>query len=63
MSNERWAVVEQAGFVNERVIHNCTSYDDACCALHEQYSSPEIDELHVSIMKWDAEQGDWTTEY
>ena len=61
--SEKWAVVEQAGFTDERVASTWSTYDDACCALHEQYMPSEIEELPVYIMKWDAEQSYWTMEY
>ena len=62
MINEKWAVVEEAGFANERIVLTCETYDDAC-AFYEQYMSSEIEELHVDIMKWDDETQSWTTEY
>ena len=61
--SEKWAVVEQAGFVNERVTSTWSTYDDAWCAYQEQYTASERDELYVDIMKWDDEAQDWTTEY
>ena len=60
---EKWAVVEQAGFTNEHVTSEWSTYDDAWCAYQEQYSESERAELHVDVMKWDDEAQDWTTEY
>ena len=60
---EKWAVVEQAGFTNERVVSTWSTYDDAQCAMQEQYTDSEREELDVDIMKWDDEAQDWTTEY
>ena len=63
MKTKPSAVVQNAGYTNERVISTWDNYDDAECALGELYTFEEREELHVDIMKWDAEQGDWTTEY
>ena len=60
---EKWAVVEQAGFTNERVVSTWSTYDDAYCSFIEQYTAWERGELHVDIMKWDEKENDWTTEY
>ena len=60
---EKWAVVEHAGFTNERVTSESSTYDDAWCAYQERYSESEREELNVDIMKWDDEEQDWTTEY
>ena len=60
---EKWAVVEQAGFTNERVVSTWSTYDDAYCSCIEQYTPWERDELRVDVMKWDDKEQDWTTEY
>ena len=60
---EKWAVVEQAGFVNERIVSTWSTYDDAWCAYQEQYSESERAELRVDVMKWDDETQGWTWEY
>ena len=60
---EKWAVVEQASFTNERVVSTWSTYDDAYCSCIEQYTAWERDELNVDIMKWDDKEQDWTTEY
>lgn len=62
-TSDSWAVVQNAGFANEKVISTWSSYDDAMCAMMEHYTWEELDELNVDVMKWDAEQGDWSTEY
>lgn len=61
--DKEWAVVEHAGFTNERVVSTWSTYDDAWCAYQEQYTDSERDELFVDIMKWDDEAQDWTWEY
>lgn len=63
MKTDSWAVVEQAGYANERVIAEWDNYDDAWCAMQELYTPEEREELHVDIMRWDEEQSAWTTEY
>lgn len=60
---KKWAVVENAGFTDERVASTWSTYDDAYCACIEQYTACERVELRVDIMKWDDEEQDWTTEY
>ena len=60
---EKWAVVEHAGFTDERVVSTWSTYDDAWCAYQEQYTAWESVELHVDFMKWDEKESDWTTEY
>ena len=60
---KKWAVVENTGFVNERVASIWFSYNDTWCAYQEQYGESERAELHVDVMKWDDEAQDWTTEY
>jgi hypothetical protein len=49
--NTKWQVVEQCGFVNERIVSEWGTFDDAYCAVKEQYTSSEEDELHVSILR------------
>lgn len=63
MSNEKWAVIEQAGYNNERVVSEWSTYDDAWYAYQELYTAEEREELHVEIMRWDTEENCWTTEY
>ena len=46
-----WVVVQNAGFTNERVVYEASSYDDAYCAMDEQYQSAEQDELHVEVLR------------
>ena len=63
MKTDSWAVFEQAGYNNERLISTWPTYDDAWCAMQELYTPEEREELHVDIMRWDEEQSAWTTEY
>ena len=63
MKTKPWAVFERAGYNNEHLVSEWLTYDDAWCAYQELYTPEERDELHVDIMRWDDEQGDWTTEY
>lgn len=46
-----WQLVQRAGWLNERVVGTYATYDDAYCALHEQYTPEEQDELDIDIMK------------
>lgn len=57
-----WAVVENAGYTNEKVVHEARTYDDAYCAMHEMYEPDEQEELHVDIMKR-VPDGTLTTEF
>ena len=63
MKRGNWAVIEQASCTDEKLISTWTTYDDAWCAYQELYTPEEREELHVDIMRWDDEQGAWTTEY
>lgn len=57
-----WVVVQNAGYTNEKIVHEARTYDDAYCAMHEMYQPDEQEELHVDIMKR-CEDGTLTTEY
>jgi hypothetical protein len=46
-----WSVVEQCGYAGERKVSTWDTYDDAYCAVKEQYTPEEEDELHVSILR------------
>lgn len=46
-----WSVVEQCGYTGEREVSTWDTYDDAYCAVKEQYTPEEEDELHVSILR------------
>lgn len=62
MTTKPWVVVVHAGYENERVTFECATYDDAYCAMHENYQPDEQEELHVDIMKR-LPDGTLTTEY
>lgn len=57
-----YVVVQNAGYVGEKVVHEARTYDDAYCAMHELYQPDEQEELHVDIMRR-LESGDLTTEF
>lgn len=46
-----WQLAMYTGYNNERVLSTHATYDDAYCAMHEQFSDDEIEELGVDIMK------------
>jgi len=50
-----YAVFENYGCNNERLISEWDSYDNAYCAYKELYTDSEADELGVEIVKWDGE--------
>lgn len=62
-ANGSWAVIQHAGYKNEKLVSTWDSFDDAWCAYQELYTPEEWEELHCDIMKWDEEQGCWSTEY
>lgn len=57
-----WLVVQNAGYTNEKIVHEAATYDDAWCAYQELYSWQEREELHVDIMKR-LPDGTLTTEF
>ncbi|MGB4467547.1 MAG: hypothetical protein WBI41_05790 [Azovibrio sp.] len=62
-TRHQWAVFEQYGYRNERFVSSWVTFDDAYCAIKENYTPEEEEELRVSIVRWDEDTQDWTTEY
>jgi hypothetical protein len=58
----RWAVIEEAGYVGESVIRdNFDSWSEANAFTLKRYDADEREELHVDIAYWDGDG--WSYDY
>ena len=47
-----YELVINAGYTGEKILSRWKTHNDAYCAMHENFTPEEQDELHVDIMKF-----------
>lgn len=57
-----WLVVQNAGYTNEKIVHEAWTFHEAVRWMNDMYQPDEQEELHVDIMKR-VPDGTLTTEF